>query len=111
MNKTQADVDAAIAAVDNIVDDGFVVGCCTMSATDGHEFASYMVQAFAAHREAAMIEGARLALEAAIREVRMREGATQKMESPIQWQRRLMHEAICSLDPAQIIKEAGDVEQ
>lgn len=67
-----------------------------------------MVRHFARHREAAMIEGARLALEAAIREVRMREGATQKTESPTQWQRRLMHEAICSLDPAQIIKEAGD---
>lgn len=50
MQVEQIDRDAAINAVDAIVEDGFVVGCSVMSAVEGHEFASYIAQAFARHR-------------------------------------------------------------
>ena len=36
---TQADI---FDAVNTIVEEGFAVGCCVMSPTDGHEFASYL---------------------------------------------------------------------
>lgn len=56
MQVEQIDRDAAINAVDAIVEDGFVVGCCVMSAVDGHEFASYIAEPFARHRHQARAE-------------------------------------------------------
>lgn len=49
----QCDRDAAVNAMNSMVDDGFAVGCCTLSTTDGHEIAAYISEAFARHRIAA----------------------------------------------------------
>ena len=56
MQVEQIDREAAVNAVDAVVSDGFVVGCCVMDAVDGHEFAAYITEAFARHRQAARAE-------------------------------------------------------
>lgn len=56
MQVEQIDREAAVNAVDAVVSDGFVVGCCVMDAVDGHEFAAYITEAFARHRHQARAE-------------------------------------------------------
>lgn len=50
MQVEQIDRDAVVSAISAVVDDGFGVGCCIMSPTDGHELAAYITEAFARHR-------------------------------------------------------------
>jgi len=61
---SQVDRNRAVDAVEAIVRDGFAVGCCLMSETDGHEFAAYLSDDFARHRIAALADNQALLREA-----------------------------------------------
>ena len=71
----------------------------------GHWDEHRAVQAFAAHREAAMIEGARMALDAADRELALT--CLANIEAPSEWIDGFEHAGrrVRSLDPAAIVKE------
>lgn len=62
----ERDHEVAVNAVVNVVQDGFVVGCCVMSDVDGHELSALIVDDIATYR--AEIEAAARADERAKRD-------------------------------------------